>query len=236
MREDRCLLLYTKPAVPGRVKTRLIGELSPEQAAALHAAFLGDVVERLAGGAFRLRLAWALEEGEEPPFEEPPGMRQEGADLGERLYRGLAAAGEECPLVAALGSDHPTVATATVEEAFRLLEEGAQVVLGPATDGGYYLVAARAECLAPELFTGVPWSTEEVLSTTLERCRALGLAVRLLAPGRDVDTPEDLAHLAQSLAEGGPACPRTRELLARWGRIPEAAVVGAGGTGRGDGP
>jgi rSAM/selenodomain-associated transferase 1 len=217
---DRCLLLLAKPARPGRVKTRLIGDLTPEQAAELQAAFLDDALAELAGGRYDLFLAWALEDGEAPPSLPWPWLRQEGADLGERLYRALAGAGRAYPLVGAVGSDHPTLRRERVEAAFDLLAEGADVVLGPADDGGYYLIAARAQGLAPELFSGIAWSTGEVLAATVERCRRQGLAVGLLPASRDVDTPEDLQALAARLVAGAESCPATRALLARWGRLP----------------
>ncbi len=228
----RRLSIFTKPAVPGRVKTRLVGDLSAGEAAALHAAFLGDLAERLATGAFELELAWALAPGEAVPEYRLgdgrllPGVRQQGADLGERLFTALAAGARRAPLVAAVGSDHPTLATATVEAAFDHLEAGARVVLGPATDGGYTLVAVRAEALARELFAEVPWSTERVLAVTLERCAALGEQPALLPPAADVDTPADLLRLAAELASHAGLCPRTRGLLAAWGRLPVAVLGG----------
>lgn len=222
MRESRSLLLFTKPAVPGRVKTRLHSMLSPEQAAALHAAFLGDLCERLAPGNFELAVAWALEPGEEPPADllpvALPAVRQSGADLGARLYNALAAAARHSRSVAAVGSDHPDLPLAVVEEAFAALEGGKDLVLGPAADGGYYLIGCRMAALARRLFDDVPWSGPEVLGTTLERARELDLAVELLAPASDVDTPEDLERLRRRLAAGGLApCPRTASLLADWG-------------------
>src|SRR6476469_3519849 len=81
----RALLLFTKPAREGRVKTRLIGDLTAAEAAALHGAFLADLLDRLLDGDFELRIAWALEPGEEIPAGPWPGLRQEGSDLGERL-------------------------------------------------------------------------------------------------------------------------------------------------------
>lgn len=213
----RLLLLFTKPARAGRVKTRLIGDLSAREAAELHAAFLDDLVERLAGGAFTLRLLWALEPG-----------RQEGAGLGDRLYDALSAAAREAPFVAALGSDHPTLPVAVAERAFAALEAGADAVLGPAEDGGYYLIALRAAAVRRRLFEDVPWSTPGVLAATLERCRELGFAWELLPEAADVDTPDDLRRLAAALAAGGDlGCPRTRGLLAAWDRLP-AAASGAG--------
>lgn len=229
---DRCLLLFTKPAEPGRVKTRLVGHLTAEQAADLHAAFLSDVVARLVGGRFDLRIAWALTEGEEPPFGDPPGLRQEGADLGRRLFNGLATAARRYPLVAAVGSDHPALPLEHVEAAFDALAAGADVVLGPADDGGYYLVGVRREALHPDLFDGVAWSTDSVLADTLERCRRRGLEVELAPRGADVDTPDDLAHLVRHLAAGSaPPCPATEELLASWGLLEAPAGAGAAAAG-----
>jgi rSAM/selenodomain-associated transferase 1 len=219
---SRRLLLFTKPAREGRVKTRLIGDLTAAQAAALHAAFLADLLDRLRAGEFELRLAWALEPGEEipaGPFPGVRGLRQEGEGLGERLYRALAAAAAdaEAGVVMALGSDHPTLPLALVHRAFERVEAGADVVLGPAEDGGYYLIALRAGAVAPRLFEKIAWSTDRVLAATLERCRELGLAVELLPEAADVDTPEDLRRLAGSLEQGDLGCPRTRALLATLG-------------------
>jgi hypothetical protein len=213
---SRRLLLFTKPAREGRVKTRLIGDLTAAQAAALHAAFLADLLDRLRAGEFELRLAWALEPGEEIPAGPVPGLRQEGEGLGERLYRALAAAAAEAGdagVVMALGSDHPTLPLALVHRAFERVEAGADVVLGPAEDGGYYLIALSAGAVAPRLFEEIAWSTGRVLAATLDRCRELGLAVELLPAAADVDTPEDLRRLAGSLEQGDLGCPRTRTLL-----------------------
>ena len=216
------------------MKTRLVGDLTPSQAAELHKAFLDDLLDRLRAGRFDLRLAWALEEGEEVPAGPPPGMRQRGADLGARLYNALAeaaqAAGDDEALVAALGSDHPTLPLERVHLAFEKLEAGAPLVLGPAEDGGYYLIAARAGALSPRLFEEIAWSTPAVLPSTLERCRELGLTPELLPMAADVDTPDDLRRLAGLMTEGDLGCPRTRELLLAWGWIAPASRR-AGGAG-----
>src|SRR5262245_38480797 len=176
-----CVLLFTKPAVPGRVKTRLGGALSTERAAELHAAFLADLCDRLAGAAsFTLRLAWGLEPHEEIPPGPVASVRQRGADLGERLFHALADAAVEHSAVAAIGSDHPGLTVSRIEEAFTALGSGSDVVVGPALDGGYYLIALRREAIDARLFEGVPWSTDAVLARTLERCAGLGLEARLL--------------------------------------------------------
>ncbi|HXU32959.1 MAG TPA: TIGR04282 family arsenosugar biosynthesis glycosyltransferase [Thermoanaerobaculia bacterium] len=235
---DRRLFLFTKPARPGRVKTRLIGSppdgLSAIQAAEIHAAFVEDLLDRLRGGAFSTLIAWALDdlpEGE--PIPDPygfPGVRQQGVDLGTRLYGALATAGGTASpeaIVAALGSDHPTLPVSAVEEAFARIERGADVVLGPADDGGYYLIAVRRRTLSPRLFDEIEWSTERVLATTLARAAELNLRVELLAAGTDVDTPADLARLARSLRDDDLGCPRTRALLESWGMLPPVPLGAA---------
>jgi len=222
----RRLLLFTKPAREGRVKTRLIGDLTPAQAAALHTAFLDDLLDRLRKGeregGFELRLAWALDAEEAVPAGPLSGVRQEGSDLGERLYRTLsgAAAEAEAGAVMALGSDHPTLELELVHRAFERVEAGADVVLGPAEDGGYYLIALDPRAVAPRLFEGIAWSTDQVLAATLDRCRELGLSVELLPEASDVDTPEDLRRLAARMAaEGDLGCPSTHALLASLGYL-----------------
>jgi rSAM/selenodomain-associated transferase 1 len=219
MPDSRCLVLFTKPAIAGRVKTRLIGDLTPEQAAELHAAFLGDLVDRVEIGNFTLRIAWALDSGDAVPESPFPGFRQQGADLGERLFHGLAHAAEDHDQVAAIGSDHPELPLSHIHSGFDKLTGGADVVLGPTTDGGYYLVGATRQTLNREIFAGIDWSTEGVLTSTLRQCLDLGLTVELLPIGADIDTPDDLRLLASRLTQGGCDCPRTIRLLERWRRI-----------------
>jgi len=149
----------------------------------------------------------------------PPGARfgllaQGPGDLGDRLAACLAdllATGAD--RVTIVGADTPHVPIASYQQAFVLLDE-ADVVLGPALDGGYYLVAAKAA--RPELFIGVPMGTEMVLSETLARAARVGLVVGLLPPLRDLDRVEDLAvALAAGELAGAPATlAATKELLA----------------------
>ena len=215
----RRLLLFTKPARPGKVKTRLIGDLTPLQAAELHAAFLDDLLDRLRTGRFALTLAWALDADDVIPDSPFPGIRQRGDGLGDRLYNALSEASADGATVAALGSDHPTLPVALAERAFDLLEGGADIVLGPAEDGGYYLIALRAEAVVRRLFEDIAWSTDQVLPATLERIAELGLRLELLPLASDVDTPADLCRLAAAMADGDLGCPRTRALLGKLGRL-----------------
>lgn len=220
--------MFTKPAIPGRVKTRLIGRLRAEQAAALHQAFLDDALARLSRGDFAKTVAWALEPGEAVP-PAPTGwssVRQVGEDLGARLYRALADAAGSSRFVAAVGSDHPELSATTVEEAFAALEAGADVAIGPAADGGYYLIAIARGSLVPALFEGMVWSTASVYAETRARTDALGLRVVELALGHDVDDAAGLDRLASRLASRAArradgttvsGVEKTRALLAEWG-------------------
>lgn len=218
--QERCLIVFSKPGRPGLVKTRLLAELSARQAAALHDAFLGDLLERLEKGSFRLRIGWALDSDEPLPAASVPAFRQRGVDLGDRMYRALADAARRFRRVAAIGGDHPDLPLSLVHQAFDKLDGGADVVLGPARDGGYYLVAARDRSLDPEMFRDIEWSTSRVLEGTLARCRQLGLVTELLPTAGDIDTPSDLRRLVDRLRRHPEIdCPRTRALLDSWSRL-----------------
>lgn len=215
---DACLVVFTKPGRPGRVKTRLTPRLSYEQAAALHDAFQSDLLSRFSAGAFDLRVAWALDDDQSLP-DRPAGpmhVAQVGVDLGARLHHALAAAAADgYARVAAVGSDHPELLLETVIDAFAQLDR-AEVAIGPSADGGYYLIAARAEALSAALFEGIPWSTPAVFETTRARIVASGLSCHELPLGFDVDDAEDLARLARRLRDEpvlAGVCPRTRAVV-----------------------
>ena len=227
----RRLLLFAKAPVPGDVKTRLVvpGGLTASQAASLHAALVADLSRRLEAGRWDLVLMWSLSRGDDPPAGLVPAgvpwRRQRGHDLGERLYRGLKWAASGAGYAAAVGSDHPDLDLARVETAFDLLAAGRDAVLGPARDGGYYLIALRREAVDRRLFDGLAWSTPAVLPETLSRCGELRLDVALLPEGEDLDTVDDLARFQDAVLrrpELRSLCPRTAEVVASWSRCPPA--------------
>ena len=227
----RRLLLFAKEPAPGDVKTRLIGPggLTAGQAASLHAALVADLSRRLEAGRWDLVLMWSLSEGSDPPADLTPAgvpwRPQRGRDLGERLYRGLEWAASGAGYAAAVGSDHPDLDPGHVETAFDLLASGHDAILGPARDGGYYLIALRREAVHRRLFDGLAWSTPSVLLETLSRCRELGLDAALLPEEEDLDTLDDLARFRDALErrpELRSLCPRTAEVVASWSRRPPA--------------
>jgi len=217
--------LFAKPVIPGQVKTRLTPPLTPEQAATLYGAFLGDLAGMLHGLADRydwmvFSTAPQAQRNTSPEGAPPPPRveRQQGEDLGGRMDHALAA------LLAApgrrgavlIGSDAPTVGPDQLELAFARLEDH-DLVFGPSWDGGYYLVGANAP--HGEVFEDIVWSTPEVLSETIKRVRDHELRAAFLPPWYDVDEARDMAflrvHLRALLVEHGDAapCPRTRTAL-----------------------
>jgi rSAM/selenodomain-associated transferase 1 len=196
------LIIFAKEPRPGHVKTRLIPRLSPEEAAQLYHSFLVDILEEM-GQVPNMRLALAFSPPEAQVFFRslaPPDMElfpQEGRDLGERMTRACArgfAAGYSPVMLR--GSDTPDLPAAVVSEAREVLAAGHfQVVLGPATDGGYYLVGLTEP--QPSLFEGPIWSSSTVLSSTLTAARQQGLTVHLLPSWPDIDTSADLLAFLQ---------------------------------------
>jgi hypothetical protein len=191
------LIIFAKEPRPGQVKTRLSPPLSPEAAARLYHCFLEDILDEMVR-APEVRLAVAFSPPSARGFFRrmaPPEtilFPQEGADLGERMARAFArgfAAGFGPILLR--GGDVPDLPAAVVSEANAVLAAGqAQVVLGPATDGGYHLVGLTEP--QPALFRGPAWSSSTVLTDTLSLARQLDLRVHLLPPWADIDTFDDL--------------------------------------------
>ncbi|MFA5111084.1 MAG: TIGR04282 family arsenosugar biosynthesis glycosyltransferase [Desulfobaccales bacterium] len=191
------LIIFAKEPRPGLVKTRLSPPLSPEEATQLYHSFLQDIVAEMARvPEMNLALAYSPS-GARDFFRRltPPGadlFPQEGKDLGERMARACArglAAGFGPVLLR--GGDVPDLPGAVVAEAREVLAAGrAQVVLGPAMDGGYYLVGLAEP--QPGLFRGPAWSSRTVLTDTLRLAEELGLKVHLLPAWPDIDTYADL--------------------------------------------
>jgi rSAM/selenodomain-associated transferase 1 len=195
-RGERVLVVAKAPA-PGRTKTRLCPPLSPDEAATLGRAMLLDTLETCRAECNDVGILYAYRhEAEALRDLAGPSARlvlQDGHGLTDALRSGSLTALADADAVALVSSDIPGVPAGSLRRAFAELGDGADVVLGPGLDGGYWLVALRAPHAAP--FADIPWSTPDVLDVTRERCAAAGLAVALLPPWRDVDTAGDLAAL-----------------------------------------
>jgi rSAM/selenodomain-associated transferase 1 len=194
------VLVVAKAPVPGRVKTRLVPPLSEQQAAALGEALLADTLAGCRAEGCEVGILHA-ERSEAPLLRavaEVPLVLQEGRGLGDALRLGMRRLLVDGRPGALVSSDVPGVPDGSLRRAFSLLEEGVcDVVLGPALDGGYWLIAMREHSDAP--FEAIPWSTPAVLAATIERCEDAGLTVATVEPHRDVDTAVDLAFLREEV-------------------------------------
>jgi uncharacterized protein len=219
-RRRDALVIVAKYPRPGHVKTRLGATIGFEQSARLYHAFLRDLDERFtqAATAGGYDLIWAC--ADDPALmacllgPEARMISQRGGEFAERLYHiccNCAALGYARTII--LGSDSPQAPAAAVTRAFTRLES-ADVVLGPADDGGYYLVGLRNHPTPPDIFTGIVMSTSQVFAQTLERADTLGLSVRLIEATFDIDTEEDMVRLAHTLDASPALAPHTHALLA----------------------
>jgi rSAM/selenodomain-associated transferase 1 len=175
----------------------------------------------LAAGTGTVALYWSGAEAGGPGFDLPAGVEvriQRGEDLGARLVAAFDELLRVSDRAVVMGSDCPDLDPETIRMAFAALDDHA-LVLGPARDGGYYLIGLKAP--APALFEGIAWGTERVLAETLERARRLGLATRSLEVLADLDTPDDLVRLiARRSVEKARSGSRMEETLRTLGLLP----------------
>ncbi len=183
----KVVAIMLRTPVAGAVKTRLAKSLGAEAALGSYRQLVEFLLQRL-GRPWPIHIHFTPDKPDE--MKNWLGgayvyIPQVGADLGERLIHAMEmefARGVKNLIF--LGGDCPYVDRARVEEAFRELED-CDVVIGPTTDGGYYLVGLKRNL--PGLFRGIPWGSGGVLSSTLAKCVELGLRISLLAEESDVD-------------------------------------------------
>jgi uncharacterized protein len=203
------IAVMAKASMPGRTKTRLVPPLTFEEAAACNTAFLRDVADNILAASDRASIAGYMAFG--PPQSEPffqEHMPEEIGlleawypNFGHCLFAAIAQLlerGHRSAVV--LNSDSPTLPTSLLVETAQLLARpGDRAVLGPAHDGGYYLLGVKTA--HHRLFEDVAWSTEQVARQTLERAAELGLPVHVLPTWYDVDDVRALRMLQAELFE-----------------------------------
>lgn len=210
------VVVFARAPEPGAVKTRLTAFLRAAEAADLHRALLLDTVEAAESSGAEVAIAFtpqaARRELERLLGRHRRLLPQGPGDLGRRLAYGFERLCDGRRPVLAVGSDCPGLSPARIREAAEALGR-ADVVLGPAADGGYYLIGSVQP--RPDLFEGVAWGTGRVLEATMEAIGAAGLRARLLPAERDLDTPEDLFELwaGTRTATWADAYPRTWKTL-----------------------
>ena len=199
--EATVLLLFIRFPEPGRVKTRLAARIGTNEAAEVYRNFILDILATLTKCGPPIRICFS------PPEREAALLDWLGTGYAFRTQRGkyvgrrMRIAFEEafddgfssCILV---GSDVPDLPLSVLNEAVEALR-GSDAVIGPAQDGGYYLIGFRRGVFPTDVFDGIPWGTSVVLRETKARLEAHGSRIQFVREWRDVDTVEDLAALSE---------------------------------------
>lgn len=197
MNNRRALIVFAREPVLGKVKTRLARDLGEVPTLKLYEAFVKDIL-KIAGRVNADRfLYYHGRPGFVPFLARAAGRvftlrRQTGGDLGVRMERAFAFAFRQgyksCILI---GSDCLTLAPEMIERAFGFLKKN-DCILGPSRDGGYYLIGLKEP--EKQIFTGMPWSTNEILGLTERRLAAVGKTCRKLLQLEDIDSSENLSR------------------------------------------
>jgi len=211
------LLVFARLPEPGRVKTRLARDIGDERALKLYEAMLRDTLRSIGGASetLEIEVLWAPTpsangDALRRAFGERPLAMQTGETLGDRLSMAFSERFffHRTDKIIAIGVDDPALDRQLLDHAFGLLES-CEWVLGPATDGGYYLIGCRAAAYNAEVFLDVAWGTNSVMSTTLAKIGSWTSTVAVLPERRDIDEGADLRAYHGEGEVGG--------LLREWG-------------------
>ncbi|MDA0950741.1 MAG: TIGR04282 family arsenosugar biosynthesis glycosyltransferase [Bacteroidetes bacterium] len=190
-KQEKALAIFLKNQRLGAVKTRLAKAIGDQKALEIYTALVALTLKAASdvSAETHLFLSDTLE-----PIDSTLKAKQHvqvGNGLGERMNNAFGLLLKEYHKVVLIGSDLPDISATLIEEAFTKLD-AYDVVIGPAKDGGYYLIGLKAP--KPTLFTSIEFSTSEVFEHTIMRAEAEKIKVAILNTLRDVDTLEDLAH------------------------------------------
>jgi rSAM/selenodomain-associated transferase 1 len=214
---DTCILMLAKYPQIGLVKQRLAEDLAKGTVVGLYRRFVLDSIGTLKASGIPFSICY-YPQSKLGLFRRWLGadltyLPQHGHDLGERLKNSIADAFEMgFEKVMAIGSDSPDLPAGVLLEASAALRAH-DAVIGPSTDGGYYLIGFTRQGYRPSVFEGIPWSTPEVFQNTVSRLAVAGLRVHVLRRWRDVDTMEDLRFLSKNLRDRSSYAPRTLRFI-----------------------
>jgi len=190
------IFVMTKYPERGKVKLRLAQSIGEEAAASLYHAFIQDTLQTVQALDIPFRIAVHPPESQEKLTQclgrSYACFPQRGANLGERLHNGfLRMFSEKFQQVIAVASDCPDLPLDILQAAVQSLQSN-EVVIGPAPDGGYYLIGFTKDSFIPAVFQDISWSTDKVLDETLERINLDPEQIHILPKWKDIDTKADL--------------------------------------------
>jgi hypothetical protein len=218
---DSRLLVFTRAPRAGQVKTRLIPQLGSQGAADFHARLIRHCLQTVTRAGLCPVELWCAPSSHDPFFQacrERYGVvlhEQAQGDLGERMHKALASSLAQAEAVILIGTDIPSIEPADLDAAFQALQQGKDAVVGPAHDGGYYLIGLKQP--HRQLFEAINWGTSTVFQATLARLQQFDMDWLCLRELADVDTPEDYRRLLETIrrapgtgnfalsGQGGPA-------------------------------
>lgn len=210
--KKNCLIIFAKEPEIGRVKTRLSKYLSKAQCLNIYKAFLKDTIALSGKINCDCKVLAYESNGKSPEYLKKAAKdflfyRQTGKDLGEKMHNAFKFANKNnMQKTVIIGSDSPDLPSQYIKDAFARLNKK-DVVIGPSSDGGYYLIGLNKPCLG--LFKNIKWSKADVLEKSIEKSRKLNMKLSVLKTWYDVDEPETLRKL-KSTAHN------TQRLLNRW--------------------
>ena len=199
MPSGKCILVFVKFPETGKVKARLSKYLDEDAVCSLYKIFVLDLLDTLKKGSYTFRVCFYPPEAEEKVadwlgrdlFYTP----QAGKDLGERMKNAfIDIFSQGYSEVLLIGSDLPDLPGRILEEAFEGLKNN-EAVVGPAFDGGYYLIGFRKDTFLAGIFQGIHWGTDTVFAKTMEIFNRNNYRIHVLTKWRDVDRIEDLKAL-----------------------------------------
>jgi uncharacterized protein len=198
MDKNRCVLVFIKFPEKGKVKSRLSPAFDTDMVLSLYECFVFDLLETLRKGMYSLKICFYPPDAYETIVswigKGYAYLPQRGNDLGERMKNAfLDAFSEEFSEVVLIGSDIPDLTVRVLHEAFAFDLYDASI--GPAFDGGYYLIGFQRKTFLPEIFQGIKWGTDTVLKQTMDQLKNSQHTVRVLPVRNDIDRPEDVHDL-----------------------------------------
>jgi len=187
--------LFAKPPVEGKVKTRLIPDIGAKSATAIYKHCLQSNIKLVNNSAFDSQI-WLTEPSNHELFKNKHIKFQQGKNLGEKMLHALTdALSSHYDKVILIGSDCLELSTTLLQKVCDKLQQH-DLVLVPALDGGYVLIAAK-QSINPKLFEDIEWSTDKVLKQTLKQAMNSGINTVVLNPLRDIDRVDDLQHYSE---------------------------------------
>lgn len=210
------IILFLRAPEKGQVKTRLSVRFSDEEILRLYEGFVFDTLDAARTVSPISLYGWPPETFEiikRWTGEQFPVFPQQGNDIGEKMSTAFVEIFQNnCLQALLIGTDIPDISSDLLTQAFQGLDSH-DLVIGPAKDGGYYLIGFNHDAFDPDLFSGIEWSTSSVFNETLEMIRQKDLSFYTLPELNDIDTPEDLAELHNRIQAGHITGSRTNKYL-----------------------